>query len=257
MRRHIRLTGRKQLARSSVEVKLFDTDKGKRVSLTITKPQAFKTLSPSARVKLRLFENHFSETLVFGTLGEVAKGAKAVALQNRAAFSAPSAQLRVVAASGERPGLVLGSTRRWTLHMEGEDNGENTSEGILRLQAKNISPRTWKLDTREDEHPIVYIDSKIPNPYAWVQSDPMFATCVLPAIIRELFDDIFRVYDDPELEWVEDWINWARTLLRNKDIPWGEYEDQKKWINELLDEFCRQHDMLNKLVSGLRQDESA
>ena len=64
MRKRIRLTGRKQLPRSSVEAKVVEIGSKKLVSMTIANPQVFKKLPDTARIKLRLFENKFSETLV-------------------------------------------------------------------------------------------------------------------------------------------------------------------------------------------------
>lgn len=259
MRRQIRFTGRKQLAHSSVEIKLLDTEKGKRVLLTLKNPDEFKTMSSSACLKLRLFENKISETLVFSSLGEVRRRHYAIAeLRRPEAFSAPSAQLRVVATEDNRRGLVLGSTRKWTLRMEGDGAVESSIEGILQLQTLDIAPRVWRLQPRDEEHPIVYIDKQVPNPSAWVQTDPVFISCVLPAIIREVFDHIFTSYGDTEQEWVNDWISWAERLTQDNDIPWGndEIEKRNEWIENLLEAFCRQHDMLKNLVGKLDQDGS-
>lgn len=256
MRRQIRFTGRKQLAHSWVEVKLFDSGKGKRVSLALRNPHEFKTMPPSAHLKLRLFENKISETLAFNSLEEMRRKHYAVAeLKRPEAFSAPSAQLRVVATDENRRGLVLGSTRRWTLRMGGDGGDDVSTEGILLLQKLDISPRVWKLDIRDEEHPVVYIDDKIPDPSAWVQTDPVFISCVLPAIVREVFDEILSTHtSEPDLEWVKDWANWAKTLVPGENIPWGEDRTQhNEWIDNLLNEFCRQHDMLKNLMGKLDQ----
>mgnify|MGYP003678286114 CR=1 FL=1 len=186
MRKRIRLTGRKQLPRSSVEAKVVEIGPKKLVSMTIANPQAFRKLPDTARVKLRLFENKFSETLEFGTLGSMQTTAE---MTNRA-FSAPSCQLRVVATEGDQKGLLLGSTDTWTMRANDDEDGSTANEGILMFQPHEIAPRSWKLEIRDDDYPIVYIDKKIPDSRTWVRNDPIFISCVLPAIIREVFDDI-------------------------------------------------------------------
>lgn len=71
MRKRIRLTGRKQLARSVVEVKVVEIGGKKLVAMTIANKSAFAQMPDTARIRLRLFENKFSETLEFGTLGDM------------------------------------------------------------------------------------------------------------------------------------------------------------------------------------------
>ena len=145
MRKRIRLTGRKQLPRSAVEAKVVEIGDKKLVSMTIANPTAFKKMPDTARIKLRLFENKFSETLEFGTLGAM----KTTAEIRSGAFSAPSCQLRVVAANDEQKGLLLGSTDTWTMRTGGDDEGGAASEGILLFQPHEIAPRSWKLDVRK------------------------------------------------------------------------------------------------------------
>lgn len=208
MRKRIRLTGRKQLARSVVEVKVVEIGGKKLVAMTIANKSAFAQMPDTARIRLRLFENKFSETLEFGTLGDM----KTTAEIRNTAFSAPACQLRIVASDGEHKGLLLGSTDTWTLRTGGGDEGGTASEGILYFQPHDIAPRAWKLDVREDDYPIVYIDRKIPDARTWVRNDPVFVSCVLPAIVREVFDDILDGNTPPEQRWAKDWLGWADTL---------------------------------------------
>lgn len=256
MRRSIGYTKRRELAKSSVEVKLMESEAGKRISLSLASHSAFNRIPYSSRVKLRVFENHCSETVMFGTLEEVGDGVEPQELVNHEAFSAPSVQLRVVEADGEHRGLVLGSTRKWTLRTEGEDIAGNLNEGMLWLQSKDISNRIWKLEVRDDEQPIVYINSKIRNPYVWAKSDIGFASCVLPTVIREIFDEILLLleHSDQQKQWADDWISWAESLLNAKFDRTAEDVDQKEWVDNLIDEFCKEHDLLNQLVRKLEGD---
>ena len=251
MRKRIRLTGRKQLARSAVEAKVVEVGGKKLVSMAIANPKAFKMMPDTARIKLRLFENKFSETLEFGTLGAM----KHTAEIKSGAFSAPSCQLRVVAANIEQKGLLLGSTDTWTMRTGGDDQDGTASEGILLFQPHEIAPRSWKLDVREDDYPIVYIDKKIPDSRTWVRNDPIFVSCVLPAIIREVFDDILFAPAPPEQAWAKDWLGWADTLMPGRAVPWTDGRQQKQaWVNDLLDSFCQRHGVLELLVGKLNQE---
>ena len=245
------MTGRKQLARSSVETKVFEVGGKKLVSMTIADPKAFKKMPETARIKLRLFENKCFKTLDFGTLGAMNN---VVEIENDA-FSAPSCQLRVVATNGEQKGLLLGSTDTWTMRTDGDNQEGMASEGILLFQPHEIAPRSWKLDVREDDYPIVYIDKKIPDSRTWVRNDPIFVSCVLPAIIREVFDDILSGDTPPGQAWAKDWLGWADTLMPGRAVLWTDGRQQKQvWVNDLLDSFCQRHGFLELLVGKLKQE---
>ena len=249
MRKRIRLTGRKQLPLSAIEAKVSEIGEKKLVSLTLAKPQVFARMPPSARVKLRLIENKVSEVLEFGTLADL----RAVAEMKNRAFAAPSCQLRVVASDEGHRGLLLGSTDTWTMRAKDDDQPGAASQGILMFQPMNIAPRSWKLEIREDDYPVVYIDSSIPESRTWVRNDPVFVSCVLPAIIREVFQDILIA--QPEQKWAQDWIDWADTLMPGKAPPWGDGQQQKnEWIDVLLDSFCQRHGTLGMLTGWMKRE---
>jgi len=254
MRKRIRLTGRRQLPRSSVEAKSFELGSKKLISMTISRPEAFRNFPDSAIVKLRLFENKFSETLEFGTLGSL----KATAELENTGFSAPSCQLRVVASEGDHKGLLLGSTDTWTMRAGDDDKGGKSGEGILMFQPLKIAPRCWKLSIRDDDYPVVYIDEGIPESRTWVRNDPVFISCVLPAIIREVFEDILSNNAPPDQAWMKDWLGWADTLMPGNFPPWSDGRPQRQvWIDDLLDNFCQRHGTLGMLVGRLREEVAA
>ena len=248
MRRRIRFTGRKQIPLSSVEVHLFEVGDSKKLVSLVIHEQSFPSFPGDARVRLRMFENKFFETLEFGTLD-----ALSMAYLENTAFSAPSCQLRIVTSDSSRKGLILGSTKTWTLR----NNDEDKKKGILLFKPSNISPRTWKLDIRDDDYPIVYIDQKITNPGVWVRSDPVFISCVLPAIIREVFEDILVSGDPSEQEWMQDWLRWADSLMPGKSPPSSDDHPQKQeWIGDLLDSFCQKNHTLDMLLDRLKKEDA-
>jgi hypothetical protein len=244
MRRRIRLTGRRQLPRSCVQVGIFAERDRKVIGLTVSDRDSFRGFPTDARVRLRLNENKLSEVLEFGTVGTLKSSAD---LRN-SAFSAPSCQLRIVASSGERNGLLLGSTDSWTLRTD--DEGQSSTEGILMFQPRNIAPRTWKLEIRDSEHPIVYIDKTVPDPRAWVRSDPVFISTVLPAIIQQVFASILSTPASQDIEWMQDWLRWADVLAPGTGVPSAadDQDTKDEWTDRLLDSFCIKHRLLDRLV---------
>ena len=97
MRRTIRLTGRRQLPRSSVAVTMRDVSGKQVLTCAIRDAQAFKGFPISARLEVRLVENKQVELVDFGTIGSPKH---AVDLQNQS-FVDPGVQLRVDAVVGQ------------------------------------------------------------------------------------------------------------------------------------------------------------
>lgn len=250
MRTTIRLTGRKELPRSATNIRLLEAHEKKYIALSIVQPEYFSGFPPDSMVKVRLVENKSSETLKFGRLDSL--DVPRTAELEHPSFSAPSCQLRVVAGQSSRKGILLASTKRWTLRDDSDPDDRVQARGILMFQSSKVHPRVWRLEIREDEFPVVYVDSSIPNVRTWVRNDPVFIGCVLPSIIREVFEDILAQPDPSSHEWMEDWLSWAESLMPGVELPDPEARDTRlEWIDHLLDCFCTKHDVRAGLLSHL------
>lgn len=258
MRRQIRLTGRKQLPRSSVDVRMLSAEHSGAVKslpvvgLTIVKPQFYDDFPRSARIRLRLVENKFAETLEFGTLGNPRV---AVDLEHTA-FRVPSCQLRIVASDSGKKGRLLGSTNTWNLSTD-DDSAESTpNESILLFQPQNLGQRAWKLHICDNDYPVVYVNERIANCRAWAKADPVFLNCVLPEVVRQVFIEIFenQLYSDQL--WAEHWLTWADDFISGTDLqPKVDLTHREIWIDELIESFCKTHKLNEKLLQHLTQDD--
>jgi hypothetical protein len=138
MRRRIRLTGRRQLSRSSVKVKVITLPHKRLLTLGIADPNSFRSFPKDSKIKLRLVENKIMELMDFGTLADP----KNVVEIKNSSFSAPSCQLRIAAAAADRHGLLLGSTDTWTLQTDSETEADRSKKGILDFQPMQTAPRS-------------------------------------------------------------------------------------------------------------------
>jgi hypothetical protein len=253
MRRRIRLTGRKQLPQSSINIKVAEIHAKKVIALTIANPTDFKGFPNDAKVKLRLSENKVSETLDFGTVGTLKPAAE---LRNDG-FVAPSCMLRVVATEIEKIGLLLASTDSFTLKTKEPAGQGGRPDGILMFQPKDIAPRTWSLDIRDFEHPVVYVDNRIPNARLWVQTDPVFISCVLPAILGSVFLEILNTGSPDDIKWMADWLKWSDGLMPGEKRPpqSSEQKEKAEWIDKLIVSFSHQHKILDSLCVHVKAGE--
>lgn len=242
MRKSIRLTGRKQLQQSNFTVSLAGEGAQIALRLDIADDWDRSKLPPDAEIKIKLVENKFVEVLHLGT---IALPAKTAPLTN-SSFRAPSCQLRIVSRDEHSNGLLLASTKAWTLKSAGDP------EGILLFKPADIQPRLWKLEIRAQEHPILYVDERIPNAAHWAKTDPVFAACVLPHIVSEVLREVLAAGDITEGTWEADWVRWAETFVPGSSPPFdGDDLERDSWVDDLVDAFSRRHELARKVILTL------
>ena len=248
MRKTIRLTGRRQLPQNAFDFR-FSQLNGRSVAiLAIADPDALRGFPAASEIRVKLTENKLVRVLSFGT---IARAVTAADIDSEI-FRAPSCQVRIVNRARERDGLLLGSTREWTLTSGGEP------DGILLFQSAPIAPRLWSLNIRDHEPPIVYIDENIPDAGMWARTDPIFGACVAPAVVSEIMRAILEGKEAAEEGWEADWITWVLELLPNTKPPFGgSYEEKTRWIDELLDAFAARHNFVASVLPKLKPKEEA
>ena len=188
------------------------------------------------------------ELLDFGTIGSP----KFVADLSNLTYADPSCQLRIAGAGVENPGILLGSTKTWRLEAS-RNPQQGGVKGILRFQPKDIAPRAWKLDIQEDAHPVVQIDERIPDPRSWVRNNPVFIGAVLPSIVQRVFQEILLTPDPADIEWMQDWLRWAESLMPGNTAPRDSDNDVEKeeWTEQLIEAFCMRHKLSDRIVNDL------
>ena len=242
MRRTIRLTGRRQLPVSAFSFRIDEEGDQQLAAFEIANSDAMSKLPLNAEIRLRLSENKFVEVLRFGTVGNPQKSCK---LQSNR-FKAPSCQIRVVSRASETEGMLLASTKNWTYTADGE------SDGILMFQPADIAPRLWKLDVREDEYPILYVDERIDDAAAWARSDPVFTSCVFPHVISSIFHEILDTGSMPDDGWMAHWVAWMKTLMPGEGMPFSsDWKRRQEWIEKIIDTFSARHELADKVLSSL------
>ena len=130
---------------------------------------------------------------------------------------------------------------------------DDAREGIIYFEPKDISPRVWKLDIRDDDYPVVYVNKDIPEPQVWACQDPVFISSVLPTVLEMVWLYIFRIGDGDETNWMESWVSWADQLMPGQNPAFDEEHDiQMIWIEKLIDSFAQRHQLSNLLLATLK-----
>lgn len=243
MRRTIRLTGRKQLPLNAVDLSLDMATAQTIASLIVIDNKVLGDFPANTELKLKFTENKFVETVSFGPIKNLKKKV-ALAREN---FQAPSCQIRLVSRTGEN-GKLLASTKSWTYKIDAE------TDGILLFQAGATKPLSWRLQIRDEERPILYVDERIENSALWAKSDPIFLSSVFPSVIREIFRKIIDDQIRPEDGWKVEWLRWSDQLMPGERMPiTDDAMERDHWIDKLVDSFGAKHKLDEKVLKHLEK----
>ena len=242
MRRTIALTGRQKIAAAKYSISIAPSAESNLVIFSATDTKWLNKFPADSLIRIHLRENGIVEALNFGT---TSKPTVSVVLPELG-FSAPAATVRVVSNRPDGKAKVLASSAWRTIKIG--DSDQDDPDGILNYIPANIAPRIWKLEIYDDDYPTLKIDKSITTkPEVWALNDPVFTGAVLPAVIEKVWNEILSDVHNKDVDWIKDWIKWADTLLPGSKPPYNNKEEKPKWISDLVESFCKNHNSAKKL----------
>lgn len=162
-------------------------------------------------------------------------------------------RVKVVDESGKR-GLILAEADRINPRRKGEKGLKERC--ILPVEFnKDLGRQIWRVSFDGDVPVLEFNGNHIPNIRHLAQTDYGFFFCVYPLVIKEVFTRIFLVDEitdlaEPEVNWHKDWLDFAHRfnsesipepVSREEDGFQDFITDIMKWIDGVVDGFCRSH----------------
>jgi hypothetical protein len=124
--------------------------------------------------------------------------------------------------------------------MSAGDPDDADRQSILRLvETTTLGERLWKLDVTSEAMPELMINSGIPGFKGRLLSDPLVQGLVLPAVVRELLEEVLRGSVSDDVEWAAGWKQYAETLTACP-VPL-EDEGIDEFIEDCVQAFCSEH----------------
>lgn len=126
-------------------------------------------------------------------------------------------------------------------------------KGILPVELSgDLGDELWQVKYTASSDVFLLINEKIPQLKDQLRSDPFVYSLIYPAVIRQILKKALSdpADDDSPDAWQTLWLNFAiqlhpaRTAVTNDDGV----DDQDEWIDEVVNQFCRQHDLLDKFA---------
>jgi hypothetical protein len=165
-------------------------------------------------------------------------------------------RIKVVDASSGS-GLVLGFADKIRPETLDKPAGRTS---LLPVDFNDLGNRIWKLDFRE-EGPVLSVNhaERIEQIREIVQS-PWFRAVVYPEIVRQIVNRLLTDKDislDEPSGWAENWLRFFReVLLYNIDSIPDTDDVREVLVEEVVDTFCRKHELLKILAMSYANPET-
>jgi len=247
MIKRVNSTGRKRIPRERIMIEVFDGD-----------PRTFE-----ATIDLSDFEAPKNAHVVleatcagsntiprfdWGTVGDLQPAAnrQLTGLSGRNVFFS----LKIIDRT-ERAGRILGLAEV-IRPIKGGEKTATGRRGILPVESTDLGHEPWRLDFRSEDVYLL-VNEKIPDLKDRVRADALVYSLIYPPVIRQI---LARAMDEPVDEddgnddWATLWLKFGCTLHSEKSkAPInGTEEDREEWISDVVDAFCRDHDLAGKLL---------
>lgn len=243
MIRKFNYTGRKKIARTRIDIMLFEEERVKTFDAQID----FDGLGLPAEAKVYI-EPYFGLSFMRFACGSVGNF---IVPDNTELTDIPYSDtvfFRIkVADETVKHGRLLAYADR--IKPSGPEGGKAGHKSILPVNYQaDIGQQVWKL-TFDGPVPVLLLNRKIEHGKSLLKSAE-FRTLVLPAIIREIMNELAREYPEAETDdesWAGQWLRFTGKTLRVHNKPRveeGNDSEIRDWIDDVVNAFCRNNSAL-------------
>jgi hypothetical protein len=253
MIRRFNYTRRKPIRRDQVAIQLVPQARG---------PAAFNAsihmddsdLSGDARLYLEAYYKSSYMRFPFGTIG-APRTPENRTLTDIDRGSSVLFRLKVVDES-DTHGRILAELDDIVADQSGA--GEVERYCILPVRFTELGQEIWRINF-ESSRPILEVN-RFEGVEGFVRSDPLFASLVFPAAVREILTHVIVVLehdaDDDGDDWPSIWIRFAASLHGEvpPDAEEANLQARLDWIDDAVRSFCASQRLRDRLVTARRED---
>jgi len=246
--RHINHTGRHKIRRSEVQITLNEHPQAPPSFDASFKLDSSK-LPGDAALYVEAYHKNTSQRFHFGTAGSP------IPPDNRSLdqldLSGPILFRIKVVDNSDRIGRLVASAER--LRPE-EDEEEDSRASLMTFKSTDLGDLTWKMSFIPDSKPVLCINNRIPEAKEQLINNPVFQGLILPAALRETLMFIFLDIDEDDADedsWHKPWLDFANFIAPEDKPDSADPFELNDWIDDVITEFSRQHDLCELLVTRM------
>ncbi len=255
MIRRLNRTGRRQIARADVEVRLRSTEGNEPPIFDLALNLGNHNFPPDARVRAEAWRSNAVQRWDYGTVGALTPPTED---ERRMRDVPQSSQFRVLVVAGDGSGRLLGhlpSIRPELPH--------KSLLPVKEVGEEELGEEVWQVDFGDDDLPELLLNSSVTGISEIVRSDRTFRSLVMPAVLRSILThaliDQGAEPDDDESPW-EGWFRLAERLHPDVDVPRVEPEDSdadlseaRDWIEAVVRAFAKERVFAAAAYDAARQ----
>ena len=247
MIRRLNRTGRRQIARADVAVRLRSTEGNEPPIFDLALHLDDYGFPPDARVRVEAWRSNAVQRWDFNTVADVLAGNQPSDDERRMRDVPQSSQFRVLVVAGDGSGRLLGHlpSIRPVLPQE-------SLLPIKEVGEDRLGEEVWRVDFGDGGNsPVLLLNSTVTDINKIVRTDVPFRSLVMPAVLRgiltqALIDQHAEPEDDEDSSW-NGWFLLAESLCPEAEIPSLGIQTQesdlnavKEWIEIVVRAFAKE-----------------
>ncbi len=240
MQRRLNFTNRKRISHGDVDIRTQHTPSGTYFSAVLD-VQSYRFPS-EASVYVEAYQGASRMRFGFGKVAHLAPPADLV-LKDLDPAIPPLFRVLVVSSDGR----IVGAAHKIKPGNEQEDEAQYA---LLPIRLLPLGEEIWSLLFREEDRPLLRLNSKVYGIEEKIRSDPLVQGAILPAAFRMVLERVLlqpygsEISEDGE-SWTDDWVAFGQQLT---GIPKPlEREDREAWIQECLEKFSTRHQFVTHI----------
>jgi hypothetical protein len=246
-KRRINSTGRKKIARESVDIRLAPLKPAGPQEVTASFKVGDLGFPAGASVVLEAYQRSSSMRFECGTVG-APEESKHIVLEELDRATPVLFRLKVVEDTGT--GKILGAADR--IRPTGNENEEG-KRSIFPINETDLGVEVWRVSI-DDAGPSLLLNYRIPSFKHRILENPMLRGVILPAAFRIVLERLVvdHAFDEGDDEdWRALWLRYLREAFGiDDDLDELTSEiDRQDWIRNVVSRFCEAHDFVETIRS--------
>jgi hypothetical protein len=247
-KRRINSTGRKRIARESVDIRLAPLKPAEPQEVTASFKVDGLGFPASASIVLEAYQRSSSMRFDRGTIGNPAV-ATPIVLDELDRATPVLFRLKVIE-GGTGTGKILGAADR--IRPTGNENEEG-KRSIFPINETDLGVEVWRVSI-DDAGPSLLLNYRIPSFKRRILENPMLRGAILPAALRIVLERLVvdHAFDEGDDEdWRALWLRYLRESFGiDDDLDEMQVDERQDWINTVVRKFCEVHDFVEAIRSA-------
>jgi hypothetical protein len=243
----INSTGRKRIARESVDVRLEPMQAGKPLAAGVTVNLTDHDFPAAAAVVLEAYQRSTGMRFECGTVG---RPSVPTVLHLNEIDAGERVLFRLKVVDGESAkGKILGMADRIRPANADDLDGRKS---IFPIMEMSLDPEVWAVRI-DDDGPTLCLNFRIAGFKHKILENSLLQGVILPAAFRTVLESLVDEPvpdDDDENDWRSQWLRFLRESFGiDDDLAVMAPNEKREWVDSTVKAFCQAHDFVDNIRS--------